>query len=709
MGGSFITDATAASRLRVEKNPTDGKYRAVIQATDEAVKRAGPGGTGRAFNPFNRAALQSVIAHFSPHFQGLGIRAQFHDSWEYESNGCPQLFERFRAWREYDLQEHLAALAGEGDPEQVARVRYDVQRTLADLALHDFILPWSEWCHELGHLSRNQAHGSPGNLLDLYAAADIPETECFRDVTEDTPLLSKFASSAAHVSGKRLVSSETGTWLKEHFQTTLGDLKNLIDVLFTAGINHHVYHGTCYSPPEVDWPGWLFYASAQLNPQNSIWRDFDQLNAYVTRCQSILQHGQHANDLLVYFPLHDILHDSSRKLAEELTIEGRWMGKLRAADTFRSLWRRGFQFDYISDLQIRDLQEETRSLRAPGGLYRALLIPPCHYLPIETLERLVELSNQGATILFQAPAPFDVPGMTQLESRRPRFHELIQKMEIIDNWEESLCQRGIHREAMTDTGLVCVRRQHARGYDYFIVNQGGESVAAWIPLSVPFAAVLLMDPMTGMTGTARIRNGKPLEVYIQMQAGESLVLRTSNTTEVQAETEWPYLDETPRWQNLSGTWNVVFMDGGPVLPPSFQSDTLTSWTDRGGEAARFAGTACYSLQFDAPGPAKSWLLDLGLVHDSARIRLNGDECAVRIGPSFRTVLHQLNPRANLLEIEVTNLAANRIRDLDRRKVEWKIFEDINFVNRDYQPFDASTWPLSPSGLLGPVRIAPLEK
>ncbi len=55
------------------------------------------------------------------------------------------------------------------------------------------------------------------DLLDLYAACDIPETEVFRDTTPDTLLLSKFASSAAHVAGKSLVSSETGTWIREHF------------------------------------------------------------------------------------------------------------------------------------------------------------------------------------------------------------------------------------------------------------------------------------------------------------------------------------------------------------------------------------------------------------------------------------------------------------------------------------------------------------
>ena len=63
---------------------------------------------------------------------------------------------------------------------------------------------------------------------------------------------------------------------------------------------------------------------------------------------------------------------------------------------------------------------------------------------------------------------------------------------------------------------------------------------------------------------------------------------------------------------------------------------------------------------------------------------------------------------NKLEIEVTNLSANRIRDLDIRQVDWKIFHEINFVSHDYKKFDASQWPLTPSGLLGPVRLTPMK-
>jgi hypothetical protein len=59
---------------------------------------------------------------------------------------------------------------------------------------------------------------------------------------------------------------------------------------------------------------------------------------------------------------------------------------------------------------------------------------------------------------------------------------------------------------------------------------------------------------------------------------------------------------------------------------------------------------------------------------------------------------------NLLEIEVTNLSANRIRYMDKKGIPWRKFYDINFVDITYKPFDASSWLPVSSGLLGEVRL-----
>src|SRR5690606_8378845 len=158
------------------------------------------------------------------------------------------------------------------------------------------------------------AHGSPGNLLDLYALADIPETEIFGssgfpipglrvdglpNSHPPDPLVIRMASSAAHVAGKPLVSSESCTWLGEHFRVALSQAKPELDQLWTAGVNHVFYHGIAYSPPDAPWPGWLFYASTNFAPSNPQWPHFKALNAYVARVQSALQSGSPDNDVLL--------------------------------------------------------------------------------------------------------------------------------------------------------------------------------------------------------------------------------------------------------------------------------------------------------------------------------------------------------------------------------------------------------------------------
>lgn len=101
----------------------------------------------------------------------------------------------------------------------------------------------------------NQAHGSPGNLLDLYAAVDIPESETFgstkfdiqglkrnlEDInTKEVPDINmlKFASSAANITGKPLISNESFTWLTEHFKTSWSQVKPEAEQIFLSGINH---------------------------------------------------------------------------------------------------------------------------------------------------------------------------------------------------------------------------------------------------------------------------------------------------------------------------------------------------------------------------------------------------------------------------------------------------------------------------------------
>jgi len=216
--------------------------------------------------------------------------------------------------------------------------------------------------------------------------------------------------------------------------------------------------------------------------------------------------------------------------------------------------------------------------------------------------------------------------------------------------------------------------------------------------------------MTGSSGVAATRQSaaNSTEIHLQLATGQSVILRAFADTKSEGPA-WNYRQTNGQPVEISGAWNVKFIEGGPMLPADFQSTKLASWTtfpDTNAQA--FAGTAKYEITFDAPkSPVEAYFLNLGDVHQSARVRLNGKDCGTLITPPFRVVADNLKPTGNLLEVEVTSVAANRIRDLDRRGVQWKIFKDINFVNENYRPFDASNWPLTDCGLLGPVTLTPV--
>jgi hypothetical protein len=151
------------------------------------------------------------------------------------------------------------------------------------------------------------------------------------------------------------------------------------------------------------------------------------------------------------------------------------------------------------------------------------------------------------------------------------------------------------------------------------------------------------------------------------------------------------------------------VDGGPVLPQPFSTTELKCWTAIGGEEAeRFAGAAKYTIHVELPETnADGWILDLGDVRENARVWVNGKPAGMVVAHPFRVDLSALaRPGNNELAVEVTNLSANRIRDLDRRGVDWKKFYDINIVSHLYEPLDGSQWELEPSGLLGPVTVTP---
>ncbi len=701
------------------------------------VERAGPGGEGDVIDHFSGQAINNYLKHFDEAFKGYNIdslHGYFNDSYEVDdaegqSDWTSNLFYEFRLRRGYDLANHLPALFQKDTPDKNARVLSDYRQTMSDLLLDNFTSHWTEWAHRQGRMTRDQAHGSPGNILDLYAASDIPETEG----SELTRL--KFASSAGNVSGKYLVSCEAATWLGPHFTSTLGDIKKAADQFFLGGINHITYHGTCFSPVNEPWPGFLFYASVELTPANSLWNNFRALNDYVTRVQSFLQEGRPDNQVILYFPIFDRYAVYGSGLLEHFDAISPAYNGTPFKNATEIMLDKGYSFDYISDLQISNTETDQGALLTEGNDYRTLIVPACKYIPIETFTHILQLANDGAKIIFYGGMPENISGLANLEEKQEVLNRLKNGMTFTatinpevartvygkgsiltgNDLDALLSFAGVKRETMTDNRIKFVRRETKTGFNYFILNTGDKPFEGWIPLQAAAVCAEIFNPMTQQSGIGKTRPGSNgyIEVYVMMNPGESLII--SACKDQVTGKQYTFHEPVSRPEEIKGKWKVNFTEGGPVLPSSKETDKLSSWTEFGGDDVKnFSGSAVYSITFRKPeGKADAWLLNLGKVCDGARVTLNGREIAVLIGPDFTLTLDKkLLKGKNTLDITVSNMMANRIAYLDRNNVSWKKFYNINLAavgpDGGYTKFDASSWQPRESGLLGPVTITPMK-
>ncbi len=746
----LMDSVTADGVLRWRPDSGEWELYAVFEGkTRQSVKRAAPGGEGLTLNHFSHGALNHYLSRFDSAFGGQphGIRAFYNDSYEvYGADWTADLFDEFEKRRGYDLRLHIRAFLSDEHSAYVAQLKSDYRQTLADLLLENFTQPWTQWAHQYGSVTKNQAHGSPGNLIDLYAAVDIPEVETFgssafpipglrrdsadvRNVDPD-PIMLKFASSAANVTGKKLVSSETFTWLTEHFKTSLAQCKPEVEQCFLAGVNHVFYHGITYAPEEAGWPGWLFYASVNFVPTNSWWPHLYGLNNYITRVQSVLQTGKPDNELLLYWPIYDNWDDPEGGMIT-FTVHNidKWLHPTDFYKNVVDLQQEGYLVDFISDGLLTDATVADGLIHtSPQNTpYKVLVVPVTRKMPVETLKKLLELAHQGATVLLQS-IPEDVPGWGDYQNRHSQFEKVLDEMQFFPvgagieeanigkgrillsaNIVEALQQNNIVGEQVTQHGLGFIRRKTTDSTYYFVVNHQATAIDRWIPFQSPVdQEAIAMDPQSGRFGRAACRSeDDQLKVRLQLQPGEAIILKFSGSKVAHDIPDWAYIGEKIDEINLTNGWSLDFKEGGPALPASIGKGKLMPWTEYSGEAYQsFSGIAEYSTTIDLQDVHENMhVLELDGVHESASVWINGKEAGLAWSIPYRLRIdHLLKPGQNTIRISVANLMANRIRDMDRKGEEWRRYHEINFVNIDYKSFDASSWEVEPSGLSGEVNI-----
>ncbi|TAH04897.1 MAG: glycoside hydrolase [Sphingobacteriales bacterium] len=718
--------------------------------TKQAVKRAAPGGEGFTIDHFSATATANYFKIFDTAFGNTshGVKAFFNDSYEvYNADWTPQFFNEFKTRRGYDLRNYLPQLTGTLLNDTVARIKSDYRETIADLMLQNFSSVFTAWTNKRNTKSVNQAHGSPGNLLDLYGAFDIPECETFgssyfavkglrrdsadiRNVDPD-PIMLKFASSAAHEYNKPLTSSETFTWLGEHFKTAWSQCKPELDQVFLSGVNHVFYHGTTYTPADVKFPGWLFYASVNFVPHNSIWKHLKGLNEYIARCQAVLQAGNSDyNTVKIYWPVYDVWHNANG-LDMPLGVHSieKWLHPTAFYKNVTQLQNNGYEVDFLSDEMLAK-----RAANAPfyKKSRQIIIVPECQRMPVSTLRNIVTLGVNTEYVIFQS-LPQDVPGFNSLSKERAALRHLIDSLnfkQVAEGINETSLKTGgkiilsndiakaleyikwTSNEKMAALGLKFIKRRQGDSLYYFIANNTAKDIDETIQLNTNSNSIVFINPLNGETGRVPFqKEGNAVKLRMQLKSGQSIIVR-SNYHVVAKEAKWKYTEPVGHAINLEkNIWKLHFAEGGPSLPKNKTVTTLQPWTNFTEDTATqfFSGTGVYTTSFTLKNKATDYLLQLDQLYESARIMVNGKEAGLIWSLPFELKIGKfLKKGTNTISIEVCNLMANRIRQMDRNGEVWRNYHEINFVNINYKPFDASNWKVLPSGLGGTVKLIPLQ-
>jgi hypothetical protein len=325
----------------------------------------------------NRAALEAHIdavlheaGSLSPYF-GNVLRAVFCDSLEivaelYWSN---QFLDEFRRRRGYDLIPWLPFLSipGRANPyggpvspapifesPGADKARTDYWCTVSELWLENFFQPLVSRAHRNHLKARVQAHGAPVDILHAYGLADIPETEQLF-AGGSSPFL-KAASSAAHIYGHPIVSSESFVHFGMAYRSTAASLVRDVNALIAAGINQVIYHGFPYYYPDPSDPGWFPFNSPNFadhfNPHAKIWADVPGVNAYISRLQYIAQNGSTVCRYAFYRPRLDYPNQPDVTMPATLV------------------------YDYVNDDILRRSRMSKNRLVTPGGAqYETLVLP----------------------------------------------------------------------------------------------------------------------------------------------------------------------------------------------------------------------------------------------------------------------------------------------------------------------------------------------
>ena len=277
------------------------------------------------------------------------------------------------------------------------------------------------------------------------------------------------------------------------------------------------------------------------------------------------------------------------------------------------------------------------------------------------------------------------------------------------------------KEDFTATGPV--RYGHRRTEDrdiYFVANKTGAPIKVDCHFRVGQGNAQLWDPVTGeQRPLLQCEQADGLtSIPMEFDAFQSFFVVFDGKGKALASKTEKNFPELKPIQELSGAWEVAFDPkwGGPE---KITFDTLQDWTARSESGIKYySGIATYRKNINLTNsPLEKAYLDLGVVRDMARVKLNGRDLGVVWCAPWRVeVTGSIKTGDNQLEIEVVNRWANRLigdkqaADANVRTVECppgffggQPFKTGRYTYCLHDPYNAQS-PLDPSGLIGPVTL-----
>ncbi len=712
------------------------------------TKCASPGSEGYEIDFFDPQAFDEHFAHTGKllledaHRLNAKSLKYFHvDSYESGNpSWSPHFAEEFRARRGYDLLRWLPVLTGRlvESAEASDRFLWDIRRTIADLCAANYYGRLAALSHQAGILIHPESSGPFYHHIDALQCAgvdDIPMTEFWKRVPEDKAQaawlsgqegfsdLVKQASSAAHMYGRPVCQAEAYTSMGPNWEEDPFMLKDIGDRAFCAGLTRNVLCFYVHQPEVKAFPGYEWEAAGTHFDSHITWWNMSHgWLTYLSRCQLLLRQGKFVADFLYYY---------GEDVPNYVAARSRMTPPLPS----------GFDCDTINaETLLGRVSVNGGRLRLPDGMnYRYLVLPHRSGLAMSpaVCRKIAELVKGGATVI--GPAPQRAPGL----SNWPQCDAEVQAL-AAELWGQPAGVRGerhngrgrvIWGRTLTEVvtadrlwpdiefhdlrpaqitprfdgvsvPLDWIHRRDGSTDIYFVANLSTNHVSTRAAFRVEGRRPELWDAVTGRISLFPVQASEPgcTIVPLEFEARQSLFVVFRKRASVLDKGAPAGPASAPLVKELAGPWEIAF-DPAWGGPSSVVFEQLEDWTRRPEEGIHYySGTASYRKRFDlSPAEARqlrsAGMLDLGVVHNLARVRLNGRDLGVVWTAPWRVEIGDaIKPGANALEIEVVNLWPNRlIGDARLPKEQRRTVTNVEKFNKP------DAMPLS-SGLLGPVEI-----